>query len=110
MQTLGILNGKTVNVDGVWIGTCRAVHINGTINDNIKATLEVELDEDSLERLKEYAVILDAFGVAKLERQETATTAIPETHATTRQIKVTRVNGRTRSAINPVPRGKHESE
>jgi hypothetical protein len=61
MQTLGILIGKDVTVDGCWLGTSHAIHIEGVKGEYLKVNLEVLVDDDGLDRLKEYAKIVQIF-------------------------------------------------
>ena len=60
-NTLGILVGKDCTVNGCWLGVVNAVSI-GYEQDHLKVTLEVMVDEDGLDRLKEYSVIETVMG------------------------------------------------
>lgn len=55
-STLDLLTGKDCTVNGCWLGVVNAVSI-GYDRDCLKVTLEVMVDDDGLDRLKEYSVI-----------------------------------------------------
>ena len=59
-NTLGILLGKDVTIDGLWLGVSNAVSISYE-EDHLTLNLEVLVDDDGLDRLREYAKIVQIF-------------------------------------------------
>jgi hypothetical protein len=59
-NTLGILLGKNCSVDGCWLGSVNAVSISYE-EDHLTLNLEVLVDDDGLDRLREYAKIVQIF-------------------------------------------------
>lgn len=68
-NTLGILLGKDVTVDGCWIGISNAVSISYE-EDHLEVTLKVMVDDDGLDRLKEYSVIERIMGDGNNEGEQ----------------------------------------
>ena len=61
MQTLGIILGKDCTVDGCWLGVVDGVNISYE-KDHLEVTLKVMVDDDGLDRLREYTMIQRIFG------------------------------------------------
>ena len=62
MQTLGILLGKNCSVDDCWLGTVDGIHIDGVKGKYLQCRLDILIDDDGLDRLKEYAMIEHIMG------------------------------------------------
>lgn len=62
MQTLSIILGKDCTVDGCWLGQVEGVHIEGVKDRYLQCRLDILIDEDGLDRLKEYAMIETVMG------------------------------------------------
>ena len=55
-NTLDLLTGKDCTVNGCWLGVVNGVSISYE-KDHLEVTLKVMVDDDGLDRLKEYSVI-----------------------------------------------------
>ena len=62
MQTLGILLGKNCSVDDCWLGVVDGIHIEGVNGKYLQCRLDILIDDDGLDRLKEYTMIQRIFG------------------------------------------------
>lgn len=68
-NTLDLLTGKDCTVNGCWLGVVEGVSISYE-EDHLEVTLKVMVDDDGLDRLKEYSVIERIMGSNSNEGQD----------------------------------------
>lgn len=71
-NTLDLLTGKDCSVDGLWLGVVEGVSISYE-EDRLKCKLDILIDDDGLDRLKEYSVIERIMGDSNEGEQDDET-------------------------------------